>query len=262
MLLSGSDLAGFIKARQAKQVRQLRGRQVRPKLAIVLSNQELASAKYVAAKQRYGSDIGVAVDVYHTQADELEEIIHRLNDATDTHGIIVQLPLPSKIKVERILNLVAPDKDVDGLAKNSRFVPPTPTAILWLLAGYNVELKDRKIAVVGRGRLVGLPLIKILTASGHDVESYDDRTEDLLLPLKAADVIISATGQARLIKAPMVKIGAVVIDAGTVESSGKLVGDVDPRLYERPDIKVSPVPGGVGPLTVCALFENLLQAAS
>lgn len=260
MILNGKELAGFIKERQAKDVRRLNAGGVTPKLAIVFDNDAPAIQSYMRIKHRYGEDIGIVVEQHQASGtNELATTIERLNQDSSVHGIIVQLPLVTSDDVDSLVNAVAPQKDVDGLAKVTSFVPATPTAILWLLAGYNVELKDKSIAVVGEGRLVGRPLIKALQDSGREPEIFTSQSN--LGELVNFDVIITATGQPKLISNDRVKEGAAVVDAGTASEGGKVVGDVDPVLYERKDIKVSPNPGGVGPLTVCALFDNVLQAA-
>jgi methylenetetrahydrofolate dehydrogenase (NADP+)/methenyltetrahydrofolate cyclohydrolase len=165
----------------------------------------------------------------------------------------VQLPFADASElVDEALSAVAKAKDVDGLAPDSPFEAATPKAILWLLAAYNIELKDKTIAVVGQGRLVGAPLANTLEASGHTVKRIDDTTKDLKSELVEADIIIAATGEPGLITSEMVKAGAVIVDVGAPKS--ELAND----LRARTDIKVTANPGGVGPVTVAALFDNLL----
>ena len=269
MLLKAEPIADVIKQKQATQVKRLQAQDITPTLAIILANQDPASAAFVRAKQRYGAEVGVNVDIYDITSSNLEPIIKQLNQNQDVHGVIVQLPLPKDINTEKILNLLAPAKDVDGLGKQSKFQPAAVKAILWMLDGYKIALTNKNVTIVGQGRLVGKPLYKILRANlpagrqAHKkVSAYDEHTKELEKKIKTADVIISATGQPGLIKPTMVKAGSVVIDAGTAEAGGKLVGDADPELYKRNDIKISPVPGGIGPLTVAALFDNLLKATS
>ncbi len=153
-------------------------------------------------------------------------------------------------------------KDVDGLGPNSPFDAATPKAILWLLGGYNIDFKGKTVVVVGQGLLVGAPLATMLEDSGAHVIRCDKSTADLRSEVMKADIIVTATGQPNLITADMVKSGTVVIDAGTAEIDGNLVGDVDHALYEDESLKITPNPGGVGPITVAALFDNLLQAAT
>jgi methylenetetrahydrofolate dehydrogenase (NADP+)/methenyltetrahydrofolate cyclohydrolase len=185
-----------------------------------------------------------------------------LNSDKSVHGIIVQLPLEDPSKTDEIINLVAPSKDVDALGTKSSFEPATPMAILWLLSGYNIELgMGKKILLIGRGKLVGAPLEKILKMSGYQVEVIDREIPDLAAKTKAADIIITATGSPALLYPDMIKRGAVVVDAGVASEEGKTVGDLAPDVYERNDLTITPEKGGVGPLTVCALFENVIRAA-
>ncbi len=260
-ILNGSELAGFIKERHAKQVRQLRAAKIIPKLAIVRVKDDPVINTYVRLKKQYGSDIGVEVEVHTPQQSEAPKLINKLSNDKSVHGIIVQLPLIDESETDKIVNIVAASKDVDALGDKSIFEPATPMAILWLLAGYNVELTGRKILLIGRGKLVGAPLEKILKSSGHKVEVLDREVKDLSSHTKDADIIITATGSPAVLYPAMIKQGAVVVDAGVASELGKTVGDLDPSVYERDDLTITPEKGGVGPLTVCALFENLIRAA-
>jgi methylenetetrahydrofolate dehydrogenase (NADP+)/methenyltetrahydrofolate cyclohydrolase len=262
-LLNGKDLAGYIKERQAKQVRTLRQEYgIVPKLAIVVTIDHPATNSYLRMKKRYGEDIEALVDVHQVPQAEVRELLKKLGNDDSVHAIIVQLPLENPAETEELVNLVLPEKDVDGLGKDPHFEPATPLAILWLLAGYNVDMVGKNILLVGRGRLVGAPLEKLLIASGITPNVADKETLDLKAETLQADVIITATGVPGLIKSDMLKQGAVIVDAGVAGASGKTVGDVALEVYEnRDDLTITPLKGGVGPLTVCALFENLLRAA-
>lgn len=260
--LNGKELAGFIKERQAKQVRALRQAfQVQPKLAIVATIDHPVINVYMRMKKKYGADILVDVDIYQIKQAEVARVIKRLNDDPSVHGIIVQLPLEEPQETDKVVNLVAPEKDVDGLGRAAQLDPATPLAILWLLAGYNVDLQGKKVLLVGRGKLVGAPLERMLGESGVDVTVADRETKDLKSATLAADVIITATGSPAILYSDMLKPGAVVVDAGVAGEEGKTVGDVAPEVYERDDLTITPPKGGVGPLTVCALFDNVIRAA-
>lgn len=261
-LLNGSELAGFIKERQAHEVRGLRQAwRIEPKLAIVVTVEHPAIDIYMRMKQRYGADILIDVDVHRVQQSEALELIKQLNADDTVHGIIVQLPLEDPAQTDEIVNLVAPEKDVDALGKDATLDPATPLAIMWLLAGYNVELNGKHIVLVGRGKLVGAPLERLWKASGYDVEVVDSKTSDKKAVISQADVIVTATGQPSLITSDMIKQGAVVVDAGVAGEQGKTVGDLAPEVYERDDLTITPTKGGVGPLTICALFDNVIRAA-
>ncbi|MEX0748830.1 MAG: bifunctional 5,10-methylenetetrahydrofolate dehydrogenase/5,10-methenyltetrahydrofolate cyclohydrolase [Candidatus Saccharimonadales bacterium] len=260
MLLKSSELADYIKAQQVQAVRSLQHTGIKPKLAIVQAGTMVVSDTYVRLKQAYGQDIGVEVERYDTDTSNLVDTIQRLNGTDSIHGIIVQLPLPESIDTGEVLNRIDSVKDVDGLGAESAFDPATPTAILWLLSEGNVELDSKTIGVIGHGRLVGAPLVRILKASGHEPLIADKETGDVAELMRECDVVITATGRPGLITPDMVHSGQVIIDAGTSSEDGSLVGDVDSSLYERSDLKISPVPGGVGPLTVAALFANVIEA--
>ncbi len=262
-ILLGSELAGFIKERQARQVRALRqAEHIAPKLAIVQTTDDPVIETYVRMKQRYGADILVEVTVHKVASDELFQTIDMLNNDKSVHGIIIQLPLADMSQTEEAVNMVHPEKDVDGLGTGAVFIPATPMAIDWLVAGYNVTLRDKKIAIVGNGRLVGAPLAKLWQAAGHSVTVYDrTNSEELEAELQESDVIVSATGVPGLITSSMVKPNAVVVDAATSAEHGKIVGDIDESLRARQDLTITPEKGGVGPLTVCALFDNVIRSA-
>ena len=260
-LLDGKELAGFIKERQAKDVRRLRATKIFPKLAIVQVKDDPVINTYVRLKKSYGADIGIEVEQHLPEQANVPKLLEKLNADKAVNGIIVQLPLSNPAQTEEIVNMVAPQKDVDALGSKSQFEPATPMAILWLLAGYNVELKNKHILLIGRGKLVGEPLEKILKNSGHDVEVIGREVEDLAKHTKNADIIITATGSPAVLYPDMIKHGAVVVDAGVASESGKTVGDLSPEVYKRDDLTVTPERGGVGPLTVCALFENVIRAA-
>lgn len=257
----GSELAGYIKQRHEKQVKDLLMRGIKPKLAIVQVKDDPVIDTYVRMKKRYGEDLGAEVDVHKVKQTEVAELIKQLNADNSVSGMIIQLPLNDPDQTEDLVSLVKPSKDVDALGPKANFQPATPTAILWLLAGNNIELKGKKVLLIGRGKLVGGPLEKLLLAAGirPKVAIKGDPLEEMA---KDADVIIAAAPVPRILKSSMVKPGAVVVDAGTANEEGKTVGNADDELYEREDIKITPHKGGVGPLTVCALFENVIQAAS
>lgn len=262
MLLDGKELAGFIKERQAGQVRSLRHKKIFPKLAVVMVGENKASEKYVAAKKKYAKDIGVEFDFLQPSKNKLAATIEAINKDLSVHGIIIQLPLPKNFDTEAAINLIDPGKDVDGLGAKAKFTAATPTAILWLLAAYQIDPRAQPVAIIGNGRLVGTPLAKLLKSSKVKVKIFDEFSTSIDRKLKNYSLIITAVGKPKLIKTSMINPGTVIIDAGTAEAAGKLSGDVDQSMYERDDIKISPVPGGVGPLTVAALFENVIGAAS
>lgn len=261
-LLNGNEIAGFIKERQAGQVRNLRQEyKVTPKLAIVLTIDHPVINVYIRMKKQYGADILVDVDINKVTQADAPKVIERLNNDDSVHGIIVQLPLEDPSQTDAIVDLVDPKKDVDALGARAIYDPATPMAIMWLLAGYNIDLQGKKILLIGRGKLVGAPLEKILITAGHDVTVADRNTPDLSVETLQADVIITAAGSPAILFSNMIKENAVIVDAGVASEDGKTVGDLAPEVYERGDLTLTPLKGGVGPLTVCALFDNVIRAA-
>ncbi|HEU5122330.1 MAG TPA: bifunctional 5,10-methylenetetrahydrofolate dehydrogenase/5,10-methenyltetrahydrofolate cyclohydrolase [Candidatus Saccharimonadales bacterium] len=262
-VLNGSELASYIKERQARQVRGLRQAwKVFPKLVIIkpLGASEVINT-YVRLKQRYGEDILVQTEIEAVSDDEMPALIERLNNDETVHGIIVQLPLDNPAKTDDILRHISPEKDVDGLAPHAAFDSATAMAIHWLLAGYGIDLLGKRIAIVGKGRLVGAPLARMWQQSGYNVTILDKSTPDIAQILRDSDVVVTATGVPHLITADMLGIGAVVVDAGTASEDGVIVGDIDASVRQRDDLIITPEKGGVGPLTVTALFDNVITAA-
>jgi methylenetetrahydrofolate dehydrogenase (NADP+)/methenyltetrahydrofolate cyclohydrolase len=261
-VLSGLELVGYIKERQAKQVRSLRQSwKVFPKLAILRTGNSHVTDKYLQLKAEYGKDILIDVDIYDLSDSELIRKIKLLNKDDRVHGMIIQLPLSDSSMVDEALGSVAPHKDVDGLSNESDYVSATAMAIDWLLAGYNIDLEYKKIAIVGKGRLVGMPLAKLWINNGFDVRICDTKTPDLSAALRTADIIVTATGVPGLIKSDMIGESAVVVDAGTASENNRIVGDLASDVRNRDDLTITPISGGVGPLTVAALFDNVITAA-
>jgi len=260
--LNGAELAEFIKERQAKAVRGLIQHDgVQPKLAIIQTKDDPVIDTYVRLKKRYGDDIQIEVVSYTIDQKDVKRKIDELNRDASIHGVIVQLPLQNIDETDEIINMVDPQKDVDALGKNATYDPATPLAINWLLAGYNIELRDRKIVLIGKGKLVGAPLYEQYNELGYDVSVVDRSTKDLAQDVLSADIVITATGNPGIIHSDMISVDAIVVDAGVASESGKTVGDLASDVYERDDLTLTPIKGGVGPLTVCALFENVITAA-
>ena len=276
-ILDGRELAGFVKERQAHQVAAL---SKKPKLVILRDSNNPVIMKYVNLKIKYGEDIGVIVEdicvsnssrksetwqgeegsvrpVATSTSDALREEIIRANNNPSINGIIIQLPITEKEKTDELCNLIAPEKDVDGLGEHAKFDSATATAINWLLAGYDINLKDKKIAIVGRGKLVGAPLYRMFTNSNYDVELFHKGSD--LTKLKHYDIIITATGVPGLISNDFISPSAVIVDAGTASENGHLKGDVADDIRTRTDLAaITPTTGGVGPLTIAALFEHVI----
>lgn len=259
-ILDGRELAGFVKERQRQVVLSLKSEKKTPKLVIIRNSDNPVIMKYVGLKKQYGEDIGVEVsDVFAGSLEELKTSVESANKDTSVSGIIVQLPLSNIDWTDEVVSLIAPEKDVDGLSGKGKFDSATATAINWLLSGHNIELSGKKIAIVGHGRLVGKPLEKMWSDSGLNVTVFHRGSD--FSQLKDFDVVVTATGNPHLITSEMIASGTVVVDAGTASEGGVIVGDINEEIRERNDLlALTPKIGGVGPLTVTVLFENVIQA--
>ncbi|MBQ2695643.1 bifunctional 5,10-methylenetetrahydrofolate dehydrogenase/5,10-methenyltetrahydrofolate cyclohydrolase [Candidatus Saccharibacteria bacterium] len=260
-ILDGATLASFIKERQRRQIANLVSSGITPHLLIIRDSNNPVIAKYVNLKIKYGEDIGAKVTDLCVPTAELSSAIEKANLDPTIHGIILQLPILEKTQTDHITSLITPTKDVDGLSGHGNYDSATATAINWLLAGYDIPLASSKIAIIGRGKLVGAPLYQIFTASGYDVTMFH-RGDDLT-KLKNFDIIISATGTPGVVSDDMIKSGTTLVDAGTASENGVIKGDLSPGIYHRTDLKaITPRIGGVGPLTISCLFDHLIQATT
>jgi len=236
-------------------------------LAVIWIGDDPVSARYVEQKQRAAEFLGVHFDIIKfsgaVKSAAVEERINELNNDPSVCGIVLQLPLPKTLDQRKLIELVKAEKDVDALRFCNKlqcaFRPPAVLAILQALNTSGVNLRDASVAVIGRGVLVGGPLIRVLVHEVEDLRIADDKTPNLATITIDADVVISATGHPRLIKPGMIKKGAILIDAGTSDVQGTLRGDMDPKAIEKSSF-YTPVPGGIGPMTVALLYKNLLTA--
>ncbi|MBI2642418.1 MAG: bifunctional 5,10-methylenetetrahydrofolate dehydrogenase/5,10-methenyltetrahydrofolate cyclohydrolase [Candidatus Wildermuthbacteria bacterium] len=239
------------------------------KLAVVLVGDSEVSKKYIAEKRKAAERLGILFSLSvlpkEVSQEELEKKVEELS--SDSSGVVVQLPLPQHIKAEGVLDKIPPEKDVDVLSTKSfelfkqgklGILPPTVKAISLLLEALGVPLQNKRVVIVGKGRLVGLPLSIWFSQKGVTPVVVDKSTPNIMEVTKTADILISATGKAGLIKGDMVKEGAVIIDAGTSVESGDTKGDVDFESVSKKASFITPVPGGVGPLTVACLLDNLV----
>lgn len=241
-------------------------------LVVVSVGDDPVVKKFVAFKKKFAEDIGVTF-FEHTFPSEvafegLEKTIHDLNADPSVTGIIVQLPLPAHLDTPRVLDLIVPSKDVDVLSTRanqlflegrSSVLPPVVGAMAEMCTRYHVEIAGHNVAILGRGRLVGAPAEVWFRAQGGDVRVFDKMSEvdAMHTALREADIVVTGMGHAGYLKPEMLKAGVVLIDAGTSESAGVIVGDADPQCEEVARL-FTPVPGGVGPLTIALIFRNLL----
>src|SRR3989344_7515530 len=243
------------------------------RLAIVLVGEDPRSLAFVRQKEKFAASVGIETRLYTFPADisatKLRSEVSKIVHIVQNDGVIVQLPLPAHIPPQNILNAVTPEKDVDMLSARSvgnfatgvsKIMPPVVGAVAAILYTYipELSLKGKRAVVVGRGRLVGLPVGQWLMGAGASVSFVDEHTADIGIYTKQADIIISGAGVPGLLTGEMVRESAIVIDAGTTESQGKLLGDVDAVSVGPKAALVTPVPVGVGPVTVAKVFENLV----
>lgn len=269
-IIDGKQIAQNIADKLKSEVREMAGT---PALAIVTYRADERSKVYVNLKLKRAEEIGIKVELIDwsdMEQDDCLKAMKKLGERQDINGIIVQLPLNGWYDPQMLLDLIPPKKDVDGLNMQSlddlkqnraKLIPATPRAVLTALEYEKIDLANKKIVVIGQGKLVGLPLSIILKNKGYDVETADINTGNLAGLTKSADVLISAAGQPNLITGGMIKPGAIVLDVGIVEINGKLAGDVDYVSVEPIAGMISKVPGGIGPLTVVSLLQNVVEAA-
>jgi len=233
-----------------------------PTLAIILVGNESASKIYVNAKKRACGKVGVRCEIFSldekaSESDVIEQI-RKLNNNEKISGIILQLPLPRAFAVDKIVNTIDTQKDVDGLTvKNNKFTPATAKAVVRILTSLDISLEGKKATVIGRSKLVGKPVAGLLKELGCDVTVCHSKTTDLSVCTIEADILVSAVGKRDLVTKNMVKRGAVVIDIGITREGKRLFGDVSYNVREVAGF-LTPVPGGVGPLTVACLLENVV----
>lgn len=249
-----------------KLAAKIRRRGFSPRLAIIQVGSNASSTAYIGQKKKFGEKIGADVDHIifpaNVSFDDLEKKISMLNADKKINGIIIQLPLPASLDKIKLANLISSDKDVDGLAENSKFIPATARGILSLLDFYKIIVKDKKIAMLGRSALVGAPTAKLLKAQGADVIVCHSKTSDTREVTRSSDIIIVAIGKPELVDDSYIDGNLpVVVDVGMHRLDGNVVGDVDFEKVAPIASAISPVPGGVGPMTVLSLFENLVLAA-
>lgn len=274
-LLDGAATAQQVYARIKERIRSLRSHGVQPGLAALLIGDNPASRIYARNKAHVCSEVGVYSEVHrlaaHCAEEEVLAAVQRLNAETGIHGILIQLPLPPQLRSERLLQAIAPAKDVDGfswlnlgamVAGHTLLAPCTPLGVMTMLDHAGVVIEGRSAVVVGRSAIVGKPLALMLIARGATVSVCSSKTPDLRRYTSMADILAVAVGKPGLIDGSMIKPGAVVIDVGiNLVPGGKLVGDVDFASASRVASRITPVPGGVGPMTVAMLIANTVTAA-
>jgi methylenetetrahydrofolate dehydrogenase (NADP+)/methenyltetrahydrofolate cyclohydrolase len=285
-IIDGKAIGEEMRAELAPQIEELKGRGVTPGLSVVLVGEDPASQVYVRMKGKACEKVGMESETIKLSADtseaEVLEVVERLNDDPKVHGILVQLPLPDQINEKRVLFSIRPDKDVDGfhpvnigkvqIGDPTGFRPATPYGVQQMLIRSGVETSGAHVVIVGRSNIVGRPAASILSQKGDGanatVTMCHSRTKNLPEVTRQADILIAAIGVAEFVKGDWVRPGAVVIDVGvnrvddpSTEKGYRLVGDVDFEAAKQVASQITPVPGGVGPMTITMLLYNTVQAA-
>lgn len=268
-ILDGKELSEKILRNLGREIKKFK---LRLTLAVIQVGENSVSQIFINKKKEACEKIGISFKLFKFTAriktPELNKKIKKIIRSPNNSGVVIQLPLPKKFIPEKILNLIPEEKDVDVLSEKSlgkfyqgtlRILPPTVAGILFLLKNYKIRLKEKNIVIVGAGRLVGLPLAIKLLKEKATLSVLNKWAKDVSSFTGKADILISAVGKPRLIKDRMVKKGAVVVDAGTSVKNGKLRGDVDFKSVSKRAKHITPVPGGVGPMTVVCLIENLIK---
>ncbi|NOL51541.1 bifunctional methylenetetrahydrofolate dehydrogenase/methenyltetrahydrofolate cyclohydrolase FolD [Pelistega suis] len=274
-VIDGKALANQIKEELAQRIQTLKNKGVIPALTVILVGDDPASAVYVNSKHNTFTQLGLKSDVLRfpaeTSQEELLAKIRELNNDKTLHGILVQLPLPKHIDTNTVIDTISPEKDVDGfhvsnagalMTGNPRFIPCTPYGVIKMLESQNVNLKGAEAVVVGASNIVGKPMALLLQKEGATVTICNSKTKDLTSHTKRADILVVATGRPEMVTGDMIKPGAVVIDVGINRGAdGKLKGDVEYASAAQVASAITPVPGGVGPMTIVMLLVNTIEAA-
>ena len=270
-IISGKDIAQAILDSIKTEINKL---SKPPKLVIISYNANKASSQYISLKTEKAAEVGIECDKLDWSSQDLDSCklaMQKLASDVSVDGIIVQLPVTGLNNFQDVLNLIPATKDVDGLSEASLIslkenkqvlIPATPKAILEIIEKENIELNNKNILIIGQGKLVGLPLGIILKNKRLNITTADASTNNLSDLTIDADIIITATGSPKLLTGKMVKDGVIVLDAGAAESDGRTIGDVDYESVEPKCSLISKVPGGIGPVTVACLLDNVLEVSS
>lgn len=273
-IIDGRQISQQVKERVKEQVAALTEKGVQPGLAVVIVGENPASRVYVNNKKKACAECGI-VSFEHalpseTSQETLLELVRRLNEDQKVHGILVQLPLPGHMDETAVLNAISPAKDVDAfhpvnvgkiMIGDYSFLPCTPAGVMELLASTGVSIEGKNCVVIGRSNIVGKPMAMLLLHANGTVTICHSRTKELEKICAEADILVAAVGRAKFVTADMVKPGAIVIDVGMNRVDGKLCGDVDYAAVEPVAGYITPVPGGVGPMTIAMLMQNTVTAA-
>lgn len=274
-IIDGKNLAKKIRQELKEECDELKNNGINPKLAVIMVGDDPASKVYVRNKSRACEDVGIEYEEFilkdETTQEKLIELIKKLNNDKIINGILLQSPIPKHLNINEAFKAITYMKDVDGFTPSSvgklcigedTFISCTPYGVMKMFEEYNIDLTGKDVVILGRSNIVGKPLIQCCLQKNATVTVCHSKTKNLAEHTKRADVVISAIGQSKFVKADMVKDGAVVIDVGINRGEdGKLTGDVDFENVEKKASYITPVPGGVGPMTIAMLMNNVIKAA-
>ena len=274
IIIDGKELAKKIRANLKIECEELKNKQINPKLAVIMVGDDPASKVYVRNKSKVCEDVGIEYKEYllssTTTQKELIELIEKLNQDKTINGILLQSPIPANLDINEAFRTISPQKDVDGfnpvnvgklVLNQDTFVSCTPYGIMKMFEEYNIDLTGKNVVILGRSNIVGKPLIPQLLNKNATVTVCHSKTQNLAQKAKEADILISAIGKAQFVTADMVKENAVVIDVGINRlENGKITGDVDFENVKEKASYITPVPGGVGPMTIAMLMNNVIKA--
>lgn len=274
VIIDGKELAKKIRNNLRIECEELKQKNIKSKLAVIMVGDDPASKVYVRNKSKACEDVGIEYDEYlldkETTQKELIELIKKLNDEKNINGILLQSPIPSNLDINEAFRTIAPEKDVDGfnptnvgklVLNQDTFVSCTPYGIIKMFEEYNIDLSGKNVVILGKSNIVGKPLIHCCLNKNATVTTCHSKTQNLAQKAKEADILISAIGKAHFVTADMVKENAVVIDVGINRlDNGKITGDVDFENVKEKVSYITPVPGGVGPMTIAMLMNNVIKA--
>lgn len=274
VIIDGKELAKKIRANLKIECEELKKKNINSKLAVIMVGEDPASKVYVRNKSKACEDVGIEYEEYlldvNTTQKELIELIEKLNNNKTINGILLQSPIPSNLDINEAFRTISPQKDVDGfnpvnvgklVLNQDTFVSCTPYGIMKMFEEYDIDLTGKNVVILGRSNIVGKPLIHCCLNKNATVTSCHSKTQNIAQKAKEADVLISAIGKANFVTADMVKDGAVVIDVGINRlDNGKITGDVDFESVKEKASYITPVPGGVGPMTIAMLMNNVIKA--
>ena len=274
VIIDGKELAKKIRANLKIECEELKKKNIKSKLAVIMVGEDQASKVYVKNKSKACDDVGIEYEEYllnsETTQKELIELIEKLNNDKTVNAILLQSPIPSNLDINEAFKTIAPEKDVDGfnpvnvgklVLNQDTFVSCTPYGIMKMFEEYNIDLCSKNVVILGRSNIVGKPLIHCCLNKNATVTTCHSKTQDLAQKAKEADILISAIGKANFVTADMVKENAVVIDVGINRlDNGKITGDVDFENVKEKASYITPVPGGVGPMTIAMLMNNVIKA--